>query len=372
MEHLDPTKPFNDLPLLPPSATVETHPVLKSCIEARSALAALKQIGALIPNQSVLINTIPLREAQSSSEIENIVTTADNLFRYSSLNDAGADMPTQETLRYRTALYESSKKIKRRPLSTRTAIEVCQIIKGVKLDIRDTPGTALLNRATGQVIYTPPEGQTHIRNLLANWEAFLHNHQELDPLVRMAIGHYQFEAIHPFADGNGRTGRLLNILFLIDAGLLEIPVLYLSRHIIATKNEYYDLLQNVTSQGQWEPWILYMLNAIENTARWTSAKIKGIQELMDHTTDFIQSTERQIYSRELTELIFRQPCCRISDLVQQGIAKRVTASKYLHTLRDIGVLDKVTIGREHLFVHTKFLGVLMTDENTFPPYPVDR
>ena len=216
-------QPYNDLPGLPPRAEIETKAVLKACVEARAALAEVRISGRLIPNQAILINSIPTLEAQASSEIENIVTTSDRLFRFANETSGNADPATKEALRYRTALREGFLTLERRPLSSGTAIEVCRTIKGVDMDVRTTPGTALLNDATGKIIYTPPEGAERIRDMLANWEWFIHADRSIDPLVRMAIMHYQFEAIHPFTDGNGRTGRILNLLFLVDQGLLEIP-----------------------------------------------------------------------------------------------------------------------------------------------------
>jgi Fic family protein len=201
----DPKKPYNELPSLPPRVDIESKAILKACIEARSALGGLKIAGDLIPNQGVLINTIPLLEAQASSEIENIVTTTDRLFQYANDVDGGADSATKEALRYRTALYSGYQHLSERPLTTATAVEVCRTIKGIDLDIRKTPGTALINDATGEVIYTPPEGEALLREKLSDWEKFIHEAEEFDPLIRMAVMHYQFEAIHPFNDGNGRT-----------------------------------------------------------------------------------------------------------------------------------------------------------------------
>ena len=268
----DPNRPFNDLPDLPPASETETKAILRSCIAARAALAELRVSGGLIPNQAMLINSIPLLEAQASSEIENIVTTADRLFRYA--NDAAgrADPATREALRYRTGLYRGFEMLKRRPVSTAVAVEVCRTIKGVELDIRNTPGTALVNDATGEVIYTPPEGEDVLWSKLANWERYIHEATEIDPLIRLAVMHYQFEAIHPFVDGNGRTGRVLNLLYLVDQGLLDIPVLYLSRHIIRNKALYYRYLLEVTTRQDWEAWILFILEAVRTTAEWTTAK----------------------------------------------------------------------------------------------------
>lgn len=368
MPRFDPSRPYNELPPLPPKADIETHAILKQCIEARSALAELKQAGELIPNQDVLINTIPLREAKDSSAIENIVTTDDKLFRYAAMQEQDADPNTKETLRYRTALHEGYRNIRSRPLTTATAVKICQTIRGIDLDIRNMSGTALKNSATGKIIFTPPEGERLLRDQLGNWEAFLHANTEIDPLIRMAVGHYQFEAIHPFTDGNGRTGRVLNILFLISENILDIPVLYLSRYIIDNRSDYYRLLLEVTAENRWEPWILYMLTAAENTAKWTTAKIRAIKKLTEHTSDYTNAVKHNIYSRELIELIFIQPYCRIVHLTEAGIAQRATASKYLKQLCAIGVLKEIKVGREKFFIHPKFLKLLMDEENEFPPY----
>ena len=209
----DPEQPFNGLPPLPPKAELETRVVLKACITARGALAELKQAAALTPNQAMLINTLPLLEARDSSAIENIVTTTDRLFQYAD-NDTHADPATREALRYRTALYEGWQTLTRRPINTRTAELVCARIRSVDMTVRKVPGTALAKDGAGQVIYTPPAGETVLRDLLANWERFLRQQPDIDPLIRMAVMHYQFAAIHPFTDGNGRTGRILNILYL--------------------------------------------------------------------------------------------------------------------------------------------------------------
>ena len=363
-------KPYNRLPLLPPNKDIESTKILKRCITASSALAALKQAGDLIPNQSVLINTIPLLEAKVSSKIENIVTTTDRLFQFASGSEKNADSATKETLRYRQALYNGYVLIKDngRPVCTSTAIEVCNIIRNIQADIRKIPGTALLNPSTNKVIYTPPVGENIIRKKLDNWENFINKRKNIEPLVRMAIMHYQFEAIHPFTDGNGRTGRILNILFLIQEKLLEIPILYLSRFFINHKNKYYSLLRGVTEKGDWEEWILYVLEAIEETAFCTREKINKTQELLVHTCNFARQSRPKIYSRELIDVIFEQPYCRINNLVQKKIAQRQTASVYLKRLVDIGILIEVPVGKEKLYVHTKFLNLLKKNDNSFEPY----
>lgn len=353
-----PDRPYNDLPLLPPDRELETKAVLKLCIEARASLAELKTAGRLIPNQAVLINSIPILEAQASSEIENILTTTDRLFQFANNGGELADPATKEALRYQTALNEGSRMLSKRPVSTSMAVEICRMIKGVEMDVRATPGTALMNEATKEIIYTPPEGNDLLRRKLANWERYIHQAEDVDPLVRMAVMHYQFEAIHPFTDGNGRTGRILNLLFLVEQKLIDTPVLYLSRYIIRNKADYYKLLHAVTAQSRWEAWVIYMLEAVRNTAQWTTTKIAAIRNLLDTTGETIRERAPKIYSRELAEIIFVQPYCRISNLVSAGIAQRQSASVYLKELVDIGVLKEKKAGREKLFINPQFLGLL--------------
>ena len=366
--HWQADRPYNQLPTLPPTVELETRAVLKRCIEARTALAELKQAAELIPNQRMLINTLPLLEAKDSSEIESIVTTTDLLFQHAQDCEHQADPATKEALRYRKALHNGYQSLADRPLCTGTAVEICRTLKGVNMDIRRVPDTQLANDRTGEIIYTPPEGEDRLRDLLANWERFLHNETDLDPLVRMAIGHYQFEAIHPFTDGNGRTGRVLNTLFLIQEGLLNLPILYLSRYIIAHRADYYRLLLDVTRDNAWEPWLLYMLSAVEETARWTCVKIAAIRRLAEHTTHFVRAQLPKTYSRELVDVIFEQPYCRISNVVDKQIAQRQAASRYLKELVSIGVLQEVQVGKEKLFIHPKLMHLLTRDDNNFTPY----
>jgi Fic family protein len=369
MTDFDPEQPYNALPLLPPpTELVESTEILKKCINARVALAELKQAAELIPNAAVLVNALPLLEARASSEIENIVTTTDKLFEFADMAEDKADAATKEALRYRTALYEGAKMVRRRMLTTDMAIQICSTIKNMEFDLRSDSGTTLQNRKTGKLIYTPPQGQALIQEKLDNWQHFMHENKELDPLVRMAIQHYQFEAIHPFADGNGRTGRILNILFLVDQGLLDSPILYLSRHIIEHKADYYRLLMDVTRDQAWGPWIMFMLEGVENTCIWTTDKIKAIRELMQHTSEFVQNELPKTYTWELVEALFKQPYCRITNLVSSGIAKRQTASVYLKQLCEIGVLREYKSGRETLFVHPKYIELLTGEENVWIYY----
>ncbi len=357
MTDFHPDRPFLDLPELPPSAEIETRDVLRRCIAARAALAKLQGSGKLIPNQAILINSIPLLEAQASSEIENIVTTTDRLFRHAGDAAGRADPATREALRYRTALHRGFEMLRRRPISTAMAVAVCRIIKGVDLDIRKTPGTALVNDATGEIVYTPPEGEAVLRSKLANWERYMHEAEEIDPLIRLAVMHYQFEAIHPFIDGNGRTGRVLNLLYLVDKGLLDLPVLYLSGYIIQHKSLYYQKLLEVTTRQAWEPWILFMLDAVRTTAAWTTARIEAIRDLLDETTTRVRHKHPKV-SRELVELAFVYPYCRIRDVVHAGIVKRQTASLQLRTLVASGFLAEIKAGRENLYLNPPLLALL--------------
>jgi Fic family protein len=369
MTEFDPKLPYNDLPRLPPPIDqVETKDILKKCISARVALAELKQAAELIPNSAVLVNALPLLEARASSEIENIVTTTDKLFEFADIAEDKADAATKEALRYRTALYEGTKMVQRGMLTTDMAIQIASTIKDVELDLRAEPGTTLKNRLSGEVIYTPPVGQQLLQEMLDNWADFMHHSSDIDPLVRMAVQHYQFEAIHPFADGNGRTGRIINILFLVEQGLLDSPILYLSRYIIANKAAYYRLLKQVTHEQDWETWINFILDGVEETCVWTTDKIKAIRELMQHTAQYVNRSLPKIYSWELVELLFKQPYCRIGNIVDAEIAKRQTASVYLKQLCDVGVLREIRSGRENIFVHPKYIELLTGEENVWVYY----
>ena len=356
-----PDEPYNALPELPPTVPIETNAVLKAAIEARSALAALDQAARRMLNPAVLLNSIPLLEAQASSEIENIVTTTDELFRFAD-DDSGLAAPeTKETLRYRSALFAGLQSIRSRPLSATTAIDICSMIHRREIDVRNLPGTIIANPVTRRAIYTPPTGADAIRKLLANWADYLHNSADTDPLVRMAVAHYQFEAIHPFSDGNGRTGRILNILLLVDARLLQSPILYLSRYIIAHKDEYYRLLLAVTSNREWEPWVRYMLDAVRATARATLVKIDAIQTLQANVRDRIRATSAGSNS-DLLDVLFEQPYCRIANVIERCNVSRPTATKWLNELVAAGVLDDHRVGRERLFINHAFFDILLRDD----------
>ncbi len=352
------TQPYNDLPLLPPAVELESKAVLKQAIKANRVLANLRGLAAQIPNQNVLISSIVLQEARLSSEIENIVTTNDELYRADADPEGKADPHTKEVLRYREALYHGFRTMKDRPLTTNLFIEIVQLIKQTELSIRAIPGTALKNEA-GEVVYTPPVGEVVIRDKLSNLEQFIHADDDLDPLVKMAVMHYQFEAIHPFPDGNGRTGRILNLLYLVDKGLLDIPVLFLSRYIIANRSGYYEGLRRVTEEQDWENWILFMLRAIETTAQQTFDQVQRIRVLMESVREQVQAEVPTIYSKDLIEVIFRHPYTKIQFLVDAGIAKRQTASGYLQSLAGLGILREQKHGREKYYINDALFNELV-------------
>ena len=355
-----PDKPFNDLPLLPPKTEIETKATLKKAISAGRALAELKGLGETIPNQAILVNSIILQEAKASSEIENVVTTHDALFRAFTAKTGKTDPATKEVLRYREALWDGFRSLKERPLLTANLfIRIVQTIRANRAGIRNTPGTKVANAATGEVVFTPPEGEEIIRGKLKDLEDYIHIEDAVDPLIKLALIHYQFEAIHPFSDGNGRTGRILNILYLTSRDLLNLPVLYLSKYIIEQKSDYYSLLRSVTVHHEWEPWILYMLDAVEQTALSTRDKILAIRNLLTEMLNFTkENLPARVYSKELIELLFHQPYTKGQFLVDAGIAERKTAANYLKELEKIGILQILKMGKENLFLNKELFEVL--------------
>jgi Fic family protein len=333
---------------------------MRATVEARVAVASLDQATRRIPNPAVLINSIPILEAQASSEIENIVTTTDELFRNAADVAESASPETKETLRYRAALFSGLDSLRTRPLSVTTAIEICTTVQGREMNIRSLPGTVIANPSTRRAIYTPPVGEALIRGLLGNWETYIHRVDGVDPLIKMAVAHYQFEAIHPFSDGNGRTGRILNILMLVNAGLLASPVLYLSRYIIRNKDEYYHRLLEVTRSGAWEEWILFLLEAVRATAAGTLIKVDMIQDLQGEIREQLRGTAAGANS-DLLDLLFEQPYCRIADVMASCAVSRPTASKWLNELVANEMLIDVRAGRERLFINWRFLDLLQQD-----------
>lgn len=357
----NPQIPFNELPPLPPAGLdLEPKAVLKATVDARTALATLAQAGHLLTNPNVLMYALPILEAQASSEIENIVTTADELFRHA--DAGGGNQATQEALRNRRALFSGVEAIRATPLTGQTAALICSELHGRDMAVRAVPGTRIANPVTREIIYAPPEGAGLIRDKLADWERFVHADDDLDPLVRMAVAHYQFEAIHPFHDGNGRTGRAINILMLIEAGLLQDPVIYLSRAINARKNDYYRLLRAVTAEGAWIEWILYMLDVVRDAAVSTTRKIDAIRDCQDEIAERARAATPGGRDAQFLDVLFAQPYCRISTVAEKCGVSRQTASSWLHALVGAGLLNDAKFGRDLLFVNNEFLDVLTRPE----------
>ena len=356
-----PEVPYNDLPPLPPAGIdLEPKPVLKATIEARAALASLTQATRLLPNPSVLLSSLSLLEAQASSEIENIVTTSDALFRHAELGDG--NQATKEAYRYRQALFAGVESLQHRPLTASTAAEICSALHGREMSARAVAGTRIANPNTREIIYAPPEGRDLILDKLAAWERFLHASDDLDPLVRIAVAHYQFEAIHPFHDGNGRTGRVLNILMLIEAGLLDQPILYLSRAIIARKGDYYRLLRAVTEEHAWHEWTLYLLDVVRESATSTQRKISAIQLCQQDLAARAREASPGGRDARLLDVLFEQPYTRISTVTERCEVSRQTASSWLHALADVGILSSIKIGRDLVFLNRELLDVLVRPE----------
>jgi len=357
MTGFDPSKPFQSLPVLPPpTQKIETIEVLRQESRATAALGELKGIAKIIPNQSILINAVVLQEAQDSSEIENIITTRDEL--YKALSHTGkTDPSTKEVTYYREALFEGFRRTQQRGILTiNDIVAIQEILVQNSAGIRTQPGTALVNDKTGEVIYTPPSGVDTLTSLLGNFVSFLHD--ETTSLAKLAVLHYQFESIHPFYDGNGRTGRIINVLYLVIKGYLDIPILYLSSYIIKNRSVYYRLLLEVTKSGNWTEWILFILKGIEITSRETIKKIEQIKQEMDRTVEYVRENAPKIYSKELVETLFVHPYCKVEFIVASLGVERKAASRYLHQLVEIGVLEVQKVGKENIFINRVLMGIL--------------
>ncbi|HBK27466.1 MAG TPA: addiction module protein [Dialister sp.] len=351
---------YNQLPPIPPAIDLETRKILKKVNTANKALGELKGWGLHQSNPYLLLQTISLQEAKASSEIENIVTTNDELYQAFSLDSTLHISPaTKEVLHYKEALWKGYELIRSgHPLCISVFTSIFQTIKSRNDGIRTMPGTVLKN-TMGDVVYTPPDNREDILHLLSNLENYINMPEDdVDPLIRLALIHYQFECIHPFPDGNGRTGRIINVLYLVQEGLLYYPTLYLSGYIISHKNDYYKLLAGVTERQEWEPWIYYILDAIEQTALHTLQMLKEIRDAKVQLSEEIKEKLPQMYSKELIDLLFNYPYCKISFLVRENIAKTQTASKYLNTLADMGWLHRVKRGREVYFINENLLRIL--------------
>ncbi|HEY2720599.1 MAG TPA: Fic/DOC family N-terminal domain-containing protein [Chitinophagaceae bacterium] len=359
MTWLKPDLPFNDLKALPPPIDLDNPEILKKAITANRFLAELKGHCQTLPNPSLLLNTIVLQESKDSSAIENIVTTQDDLYR--AILDPSDRIPanTKEVISYREAIYTGLDELKRRGVFTgNLAIKIMQRIKNTTAEFRKIQGTKLSNPSTNKIIYTPPD-LDKINRKMVDWEKYINDASlETDPLILMALMHYQFEAIHPFADGNGRTGRILNVLFLISKGLLVHPILYHSQYIIKHKVNYYRRLRGVTERNEWIEWISFILDAVKETAISTLNTIREIVVLKEESLKQIKEISQKLPAHELTELIFSFPYVKIGKLVERKIAKRQAASQYLQKLAAKNVLHTFKVGREIYYVNHKLMDIL--------------
>lgn len=362
MSQFNRKKPYNNLPLLPPEADIETKNILRKTISAGRALAELNGTLLNLPNPTLFIDTIYLQEAKASSEVENIITTNDELYKSVASDRKTENSATKEVLNYKEALWLGLEELKTKPfITTNLCIKIVQCIKQNEASIRVTPGTTLSN-TQGEVIYTPPEGETVIREKLANLEKFINEDNGTDPLIKMALMHYQFEAIHPFSDGNGRTGRILFLLYLKLSGLLAAPAIYLSHYIIKNKKEYYLRLSGVTEKSDWEPYILYMLDMIETTSVKELERLKRITQTMDETANAIKTQLPKIYSKDLVEILFRLPYTKRQYLIDENLGNPKTVGNYLIALEEKGFLKSVKVGKEKLYLNHRLLKVLESEE----------
>ncbi len=347
--------------LLPLQRDVENKAILKKAAKAHQALAELKGAANAIPNESILINTLSLQEAKDSSAIENIVTTHDELFQSDYLAHDFKSLAAKEVYNYAKALQSGFAKVKKNKLLINSFIlDMQSELEENKAGYRKVPGTSLKNDKTGEVVYTPPQHPEEIVALMQNLEAFINDDEmsDLDPLVKMAIIHHQFESIHPFYDGNGRTGRIINILYLVKQDLLKIPILYLSRYINENKATYYRLLQEVRDKDNWEEWILFMLEGVEQTSKQTILLIDGIKIEMLNFKKKMRLELPKIYSQDLLNNLFRHPYTKIEFVMKELNIHRLTATKYLDELVRIGLLEKHKIGRDNYYINVALYTLL--------------
>lgn len=350
----------NKLLKLPPKREkVETIEILRQLSKSSNSLGELKGIAKTIPNQEMLINAVVLQEAKDSSEIENIITTQDELYKALATNTK-QPVQVKEVINYRKAIFSGFELIRKQGFLKLKDIETIQkTIIGNNAGVRTMAGTVLKNDKTGEIVYTPPQEKDEILDLLGNFlEHFNVTQKDLNPLINLAILHYQFESIHPFYDGNGRAGRILNILYLIINDLLDIPILYLSSYINENKADYYRLLNKVNTTDEWTEYLIYMLKAVEVTSNRTIDKINLIKILLDQTILFVQEKEPKTYRKELIELLFEQPYSKIEFVVEKLSVERKTASRYLKKMEEIGILTSQKIGRESVYVNTKLIEIL--------------
>ena len=352
--------PHYRLHKLPPlREKVETFEILRQTNKSTAALAELKGIAKTIPNQAMLINAIVLQEARDSSEIENIITTQDELYKALTANKNNISAETKEVVNYRKAIFHGYDLVKMQGfLRVNDIVAMQQALVDNTAGIRSTPGTVLKNDKTGEVVYTPPQDKDEIVGLLTNFIHHYNEPDELSPLINLAILHYQFESIHPFYDGNGRTGRILNILYLILNGLIDVPILYLSSYITKNKPEYYRLLNQTNRTGNWEEWIMFMLKAVEYTSLDTISRISNIKSLLDATIIKVQEKAPKVYRKEFVELLFEQPYSKIEFVVNKLGVERKAASRYLKELEAIGIVESQKVGRETIYINKELIEIL--------------
>jgi Fic family protein len=350
--------PYNELPLLPPKSNLETITILRKTIKASRALANLNGAIINLPNPQLFLDTIHLQEAKASSEIENIITTNDELYKSAVADKKLENLATKEVISYKNALWHGLKQLESRPfITTNLCIDIMQRIKENTSSVRTTLGTTLSN-TNGAVIYTPPSGEDVIREKLSNFEKFINEDDSLDPLIKMALMHYQFEAIHPFSDGNGRTGRILLLLYLKMENLLDVPAIYLSEYIIQNKSEYYKRLRLVTEKGAWESWIIYMLDMIESTAQKGLIRLKEIMELTHKMSEEIKNELPKVYTKDLVEILFKLPYTKRQNLIDAKLGTPKTVGNYLMALEDKGFLKSVKVGKEKLYLNHRLMKIL--------------
>ena len=341
---------------------LETKSVFKACTHAHRALGELKGVVHTMPNPNILLGTLPLQEAKESSEIENIVTTQDDLYQSHYATQQFASGAAKEVHHYVQAMSLGFNEVKKSGLITLNLIkEIQRELEGNNAGFRKQAGTGLVNQATQEVVYMPPQTYDEIENLMAGLEKFINDSEQMDydPLVKMALIHHQFESIHPFYDGNGRTGRIINILYLIQQGLLDTPVLYLSRYINRNKAEYYQLLQSVRETGQWESWLIFILSGIAETAVQSVQLINEIKSLMMKQKQMIRDNLPKVYSHELLNNLFKYPYTKIEFVIEDCQIHRNTAVKRLEELVDLGVLEKNKIGKENFYINVELFNLLM-------------
>jgi len=347
-------------------STFETVPILKALNAATRQLAELKGKAASIPNQAILINTLALQEAKDSSEIENIITTHDELFQGGSGDTNSLKPAAREVLRYREALWQGFRAVSSGSLLTnQTILTIQATLEQNEAGFRKVPGTTLKNEQTGEIVYTPPQDHQQIESYMQDLERFINDPDlsPIDPLIKMALIHHRFETIHPFYDGNGRTGRIINVLYLVKENLLAIPTLYLSRYILQTKSDYYRLLQVVRTDEKWEEWILYLLTAIEITARQTIDTIASIRDALQDYKHRVRR-EHKFYSQDLINNLFTHPYTKIEFIIQDLKVSRVTATRYLDELCATGFLRKRKIGRTNYYINPALANILSNPPNT--------